>query len=171
MGMRNAVAGVAKGSDGFALRTGVPAALIGLAAVGWWWSGRVHAQMNGERMAPMPMDSTSGDMTDGAMGAMAGPMSFAAFVVAWVAMMAAMMLPAILPVVMLYARAAGRGAVAPLPFFVGGYLALWTTLAIPAYLAWRALEMPLADGRAWAGRVAGATLLVAAVWQVSPLKS
>ncbi len=171
MGMRDAVAGVAKGSDGFALRIGVPAALIGLAAVGWWWSARVAAEMTGDRMAPMPMDSMSGDMSDGAMGSMAGPMSFAAFVVAWVAMMAAMMLPAILPVVMLYARAAGRGTVAPLPFFVGGYLALWTTLAIPAYLAWRALEMPLADGQAWAGRVAGATLLVAAVWQISPLKS
>src|SRR4051794_966245 len=132
MGMRDAVAGVAKGSDGFALRIGVPAALIGLAGVGWWWSARVAADMSGDGVAPLPMDSMS-DMGD--MGSMAGPMSFAAFVVAWVAMMAAMMLPAILPVVMLYARAAGRGTVAPLPFFVGGYLALWTTLAGPAHFA------------------------------------
>ena len=58
-----------------------------------------------------------------------------------------------------------------MPFFVAGYLALWTVLALPAYLAWRELEMPLADGRAWAGRIAGATLLAAALWQVSPLKS
>jgi len=161
MGTNDAVAGVASGSDGLALRIGVPVALIGLAAVGWWWSARVAAEMTGGRMDPMA----------GGMGSMAGPMSFAAFVVAWVAMMAAMMLPAILPVVMLYARAAGRGTVAPLPFFVGGYLALWTTLAVPAYLAWRAMEMPLANGRALAGRVAGVTLLVAALWQVSPLKS
>jgi predicted metal-binding membrane protein len=169
MGLNDTDARVARqpeSGDGLALRIGVPVALIGLAGAGWWWSARVAAEMTGGRMDPM-----AGEMTDGGMDPMAGPMSFAAFVVAWVAMMAAMMLPAILPVVMLYARAAGRGTVAPLPFFVGGYLALWTALAVPAYLAWRALEMPLADGRAWAGRVAGATLLVAALWQVSPLKS
>jgi predicted metal-binding membrane protein len=168
MGMGDAVAGLAKGSDGFALRIGVPTALIGLAAVGWWWSARVAAEMSGRRMDPMAMDSMPGEMTN---GAMAGPMSFAAFLLAWLAMMAAMMLPAILPVVMLYARAAGQGTVAPLPFFVAGYLALWTALALPAYLAWRALELPMSDGRAWAGRVAGATLIVAAVWQISPMKS
>jgi predicted metal-binding membrane protein len=157
MGMSSAgigVAGPSEGGDGIALRVVVPAALIGLAGAGWLWS--VHV---------------ADDMTGGGMDPMAGPMSLGAFVVAWVAMMAAMMLPAILPVVKLYARAAAGGAVAPLPFFVGGYLALWTVLALPAYLAWRQLEMPLADGHAWAGRVAGVTLLVAALWQLSPLKS
>lgn len=156
MGMSSAGIGVAGPSargDGIALRVVVPAALIGLAGAGWLWS--VHVA-----------DDMTGGMED-----MAEPMSLGAFVVAWVAMMAAMMLPAVLPVVKLYARAAAGGAVAPLPFFVGGYLALWTVLALPAYLAWRSLEMPLADGRAWAGRVAGATLLVAALWQLSPLKS
>jgi predicted metal-binding membrane protein len=137
-----------------ALRFGVPIGLLGLAAVGWWWSAEMANEMSGAGM-----DS------------MADPMSLGAFVVAWVAMMAAMMLPAVVPVVKLYARAAARGTVAPVPFFVAGYLTLWTVVALPAYLAWRELEMPLADGRPWAGRVAGATLLVAALWQVSPLKS
>lgn len=141
------------GGDGAAWRV-ASGALLALAAVGWWWSVKV-----------------ADDMSGGAMDQMAGPMSLGAFVVAWIAMMAAMMLPAVLPVVKLYGLAAARGRVAPVPFFVAGYLALWTTLAVPAYLAWRRLEMPLADGMAWAGRVAGATLLVAAVWQVSPLKS
>lgn len=169
MGMSNAdarIAGHPESGDGLALRIGVPVVLIGLAGVGWWWSAQVAAEMTGGAMEPM-----AGERTDGGMGPMAGPMSLGAFAVAWVAMMAAMMLPAILPVVMLYARAAARGTVAPVPFFIAGYLALWTVLAVPAYLAWRALEMPLADGRAWAGQVAGATLLVAALWQVSPLKS
>lgn len=139
--------------DGVARRT-VPMVLLALAAVGWWWSVKV-----------------ADDMSGGGMDAMAGPMSLGAFVVAWLAMMAAMMLPAVLPVVKLYRLAAARGAVAPAPLFVAGYLVLWTTLALPAYVAWRALEMPLADGAAWAGRVAGATLLAAAAWQVSPMKS
>ncbi len=124
MGMSNAdarIAGHPESGDGLALRIGVPVVLIGLAGVGWWWSAQVAAEMTGGAMEPM-----AAERTDGGMGAMAGPMSLGAFAVAWVAMMAAMMLPAILPVVMLYARAAARGTVAPVPFFVAGYLALWT---------------------------------------------
>jgi len=143
------------GGDRLAVRVVVPAILIAIAGVGWWWSARVAA-----------------GMADGGMDGMAAmPMSLGAFAIAWAAMTAAMMLPAILPVVKLYARAAARRTVAPLPFFVGGYLALWTVLAVPAYFAWRPLEMAVADGRPWAGRVAGITLVVAALWQVSPLKS
>ncbi len=107
----------------------------------------------------------------GQMDGMAEAMSLGAFVIAWVAMMAAMMLPAVLPVVKLYARAAGRGTVAPVPFFVAGYLALWTVAALPAYVAWQELAMPLAEGRPWAVAIAGITLLLAGVWQLTPMKS
>jgi len=153
------IAGHPERGERRALRVGVPAVLLGLAGAGWWWSAEVADDMSG------------GAMSGGAMDHMVDPMSLGAFVVAWVAMMAAMMLPAVLPVVKLYARAAARGTVAPVPFFVAGYLGLWTVLSLPAYLAWRELEMPLADGRAWAGRVAGVTLVAAALWQVTPLKS
>src|ERR1700681_4956621 len=78
----------------------VPVALIGLAALGWLWSAR---------MSRMDMN-------------MAGALTLASFLVAWIAMMAAMMFPAIVPVVRLYARAAAQNRVAPLPFFVAGYL-------------------------------------------------
>ncbi|GAC1305249.1 MAG: hypothetical protein NVSMB16_00710 [Acidimicrobiales bacterium] len=98
-------------------------------------------------------------------------MSVGAFLVAWVAMMAAMMLPAILPVVRLYARAAARGTVAPVAVFVGGYGAVWAAIGIPAYLAWRALNGPLSDGTTTAGRIGGALLIAAALYQVSPLKT
>lgn len=144
--------------DGALMRFGVPAALLALAAIGWWWSLRMAGEMTGGMGAMDGME-------------MGSAMSFGAFAVAWVAMMAAMMLPAVLPVVRLYGRAATAGRAAPLPFFVGGYLALWIVTALPAYFAWRALEGPLASGELWAGRLAGVTLLVAAAWQLTPLKS
>jgi len=65
--------------------------------------------------------------------------------------------------------ALGRGA--PLPFFVAAYLVVWTLPAIPAYSAWRWLETPLLQGAPWAARLAGAVLVVAAVWQLTPLKA
>ena len=98
-------------------------------------------------------------------------LSLGAFIVAWLAMMTAMMFPAIAPVVKLYGRAAAFGRVAPLPFFVTGYIAVWTSIGLPAYFAWRALMDPIADARPWAGRLAGVVLLAAAVWQLTPLKS
>jgi predicted metal-binding membrane protein len=98
-------------------------------------------------------------------------MSLVAFLVAWVAMMAAMMFPAVVPVVRLYSRAAARGQVAPAAVFVGGYIALWAIVGIPAYFAWRRLNEPLMDGSAWAGRVAGVVALGAGVYQLTPLKS
>lgn len=69
-----------------------------------------------------------------------------AFVAAWVVMMAAMMLPAAAPVIALYALAARRGAVAAVPVFASGYLAVWALTALPAYAVARAVEQPLMDG-------------------------
>ena len=94
----------------------------------------------------------------------------AAFLGAWLVMMVAMMLPAAAPVVALYALAARRGAVAAVPFFVAGYLLVWALTGLPAYAVSEALAMPLMDGEAWVGRLVGATLLVAAVYQLTPLK-
>lgn len=135
----------------------ITTALLAGAVVGWWWSVRMAADMDGG------MDGMGGM-------SMAGTMSFAAYLVGWVAMMAAMMFPAIAPVVRLYARAAARGTVAPVPVFVAGYLLVWSAIGAPAYLLWRALDEPLAMGQASAGRFAGAVLVIAAVYQITPLK-
>ena len=124
----------------------MPAGLLAVAGAGWFWSAH---------MAHMGMSMSS---------------AFVPFLVAWVAMMAAMMLPAVTPVVRLYSLAAARGRVAPLPFFVGGYILVWSVPAVPAYFAWRALSDPIMMGAAWVGRLAGGALLLAAVWQLSPLK-
>lgn len=101
----------------------------------------------------------------------AGTMSFAAFLGAWVAMMAAMMLPAVLPVVRLYRRAAARGTVAPVGVFVTGYLLVWAAVGLPAFAAWDALQGPLVAGTPWAGRVAGVVAVLAAGYQLTPLKT
>jgi len=130
---------------GALLERTIPVVLLMVAAAGWWWSARMSDQ----------------DMSS---------MALASFALAWAAMMAAMMFPAIVPVVRLYGLAAARGRAAPLPFFVSGYLLVWTLVGIPAYAASQALMMPLMDGRPWAGRLAGAVMLVAATWQVTPLK-
>lgn len=74
-----------------------------------------------------------------------------------------------LPAVRLYLRASARTA-APTPFFLAGYLLVWTAVGVPAYLAWREVAPAVMDGEQWAGRLAGAALLLAAVHQLSPLK-
>jgi predicted metal-binding membrane protein len=140
---------------------GIPAALLALAAGGWWWSVRMAASM-----AQGPGDMSGMDsMTP------SDAISLVTFVVAWFAMMTAMMFPAISPVVKLYSRAAAAGRVAPLPFFVAGYIIVWTSLGIPAFFAWDALMQPIAEGRSWPAYLAGAVLLCAAAWQLTPMKA
>lgn len=139
------------------MRYGITTALLTAAALGWWWSVRMADDMRVDGMVGMNMSAESA-------------MSVVGFLGAWLAMMVAMMFPAVTPVVKLYAQASGKHRVAPLPYFVGGYLIVWTLLGVPAYFAWRALEIPLADGAAWAGRAAGGSLVAAGVWQLSPLK-
>ena len=146
--------------------TGVIVALLVVAAIGWWWA----AQSTDHTLAGDATGGMSGMDHESAGHGTATAMSFGAFVVAWVAMMAAMMMPAVAPVVGLYRRAVEAGRAAPLPVFLAGYLLVWTLPGIPAFFAWRELAGPLADGLPWAGRVAAAALLAAAVWQVTPIK-
>jgi predicted metal-binding membrane protein len=131
----------------------LPALLLGLAGLGWWWSLVGAAGM---RSDAMPMDTES-------------TISLAAFLIAWVAMMAAMMLPAVLPVVGRYARAAAGNAV-PAVVFVTGYLAVWTVVGIPAFVASTLLN-PVMHSCPWVGRVAGAVALVAGLHQLSSFKA
>ncbi len=131
----------------------LPAVLLGLAGIGWWWSVISAQGMRGDAMA---MDTQS-------------TMSLAAFLIAWVAMMAAMMLPGVLPVVGRYARAAAGNAV-PAIVFVAGYLAVWSVVGLPAFVASTRLN-PVMHTYPWVGRVAGAVALVAGVHQLSPFKT
>jgi predicted metal-binding membrane protein len=83
--------------------------------------------------------------------------SFGAFIAVWVAMMAAMMLPGAAPAVL---RRTHTGGVRAMPLFVGSYLAMWTLAGVAVFAAYRP-HGTLA---------AGAVVIAAAVYEVTPLK-
>src|SRR5262245_19927203 len=88
-------------------------------------------------------------------------------------MMGAMMLPSIAPTVALYSRMTRtRSPLSPL-CFTAGYLVTWTAAGLFALSLAAAGDRLAGDVLAWdrAGRwVAAATLLVAAVYELTPLK-
>jgi predicted metal-binding membrane protein len=134
-------------------RLGLVALLFALAALGWWWTAR---QME---------DMDEGPWTDlGTLGWFLG---------VWVVMMAAMMLPSISPTVALYSRMTKeRSRLSPL-FFTAGYLLTWAGAGVAAFaVAWAGGRLA-GDVFSWdrAGRwIAGTTLVVAAVYELTPLK-
>jgi predicted metal-binding membrane protein len=128
-------------------RLGLVALLFAIAGVGWWWTA--------ERMQ---------GMNDGPWTAL-GTLGW--FLGVWIVMMAAMMFPSLAPTAALYSRMA-KDRVAPL-FFTAGYLVTWAAAGALAFAIAQVGEEVLAWERAgqW---VAGATLLVAAVYELTPLK-
>ena len=83
--------------------------------------------------------------------------SFGFFIAVWAAMMAAMMLPGAAPAVLRRAQAGGVRAV---PLFVGSYLAVWALAGVAVYGVYRP-HGTLA---------AGAVVIAAALYEVTPLK-
>lgn len=135
-------------------RIGLVALLFALAGVGWWWT--VH-QMRGMDAGPWTGLGTLGW-----------------FLGVWVVMMAAMMFPSVAPTVALYSRLSRvRSRLAPL-LFTGGYLLTWGGAGFLAFAIAVAGRQIAGDVFAWghAGRwLAGSTLLVAAVYELTPLKN
>jgi predicted metal-binding membrane protein len=134
-------------------RLGLIALLLALAAVGWWST----------------VDEMQG--MDGGPWTQLGALGW--FVGIWVVMMAAMMFPSVAPTVALYSRMTkSRSPVAPL-LFTSGYLVAWTSVGVLAFAVATAGGRISGDLLAWdrAGRwIAGATLIVAAVYELTPLK-
>jgi len=86
-------------------------------------------------------------------------------------MMAAMMFPSVSPTVALYARMS-RSRVLPVAFTTG-YLATWAAVGVVAFLVALAATNIAQGTLAWdnAGQsIAGVTLLVAAAYELTPLK-
>ena len=134
-------------------RLGLIALLIAVAAIGWWWTA--------ERMSGMDHGPWSGL---GTLGWFAG---------VWVVMMAAMMFPSVAPTVALYSRMVGERSRLWRLLFAGGYLVTWTSVGVAAYALAATGSALFGDVLAWdeAGRwVAGGTLIVAAVYELTPLK-
>jgi predicted metal-binding membrane protein len=134
-------------------RYGLVALLFLLAALGWWW--------------------TAGEMQDMDGGPWTELGTFAWFVGVWIVMMAAMMFPSVSPTVALYSKLTkSRSPASPL-LFTAGYLVAWSGVGAAAFLVAAAGDRVPGDALAWdrAGRwVAGTTLLVAAAYELTPLK-
>jgi predicted metal-binding membrane protein len=129
------------------------AVLLGLAALSWWWTI--------DRMEGMD----NGPWTDlGTLGWFLG---------VWIVMMAAMMLPSAIPAVALYTRLARDRTAVAAALFVSGYLAVWAAAGLVAF-GMAGAGGHLADGVLdWSrgGRwLAGAALLCAAAYQLTPFK-
>src|ERR1700738_3949156 len=144
-------------------RAALPVPLVALGLLGWTFTVRQAHDMSG-------MITGLGQVGTHMANDMAAP----AFMVMWLGMMVAMMLPAIGPVVLaqrLLVRARGEGALTSVAF-VAGYLVVWLLIGLGpllAFLAFRDLPME-AQSSPWLRIVAGAVLVVAGVYQVTPLK-
>src|SRR5262245_11203364 len=90
----------------------------------------------------------------------------------WVAMMVAMMFPAAAPMVLLYGRMRQHDPTS-VTLFTAAYIALWFAFGAVAYLLSAAVE-DAASRSEWVamnwGRVGGALLVLAGVYQLTPLK-
>jgi predicted metal-binding membrane protein len=146
-------AGLAPAFSAARARFGLVAGLFVLAGIGWWWTL--------DRMRGMDEGPWTG------LGALGW------FLATWVVMMAAMMFPSVAPTVALYSRMTReRSPLSPL-LFAAGYLVTWGAVGALAFAIGLAGGSIAGDVLAWdrAGRwVAAATLLVAAAYELTPLK-
>ena len=145
--------GLAPALSAVRARLGLVALLFVLAGFGWWWTA---GQMRG-------MDN----------GPWTGLGTLGWFLTVWVVMMAAMMFPSVAPTVALYSRMTReRSPLSPLLFAVG-YLVTWAGAGVIAFSIAAAVNSTSSDLLAWdgAGRwIAGGTLVVAAMYELTPLK-
>jgi predicted metal-binding membrane protein len=135
-------------------RWGLVAVLFLVAAISWVWTVR---EMQGMDAGPWT--------SLGSLGWFLG---------IWVVMMTAMMFPTVAPTIALYAKMTKeRSALLPW-LFAAGYLLVWAGAGLVAYVLGRLAISLFGDALAWdnAGRaIAGATLIVAAVYELTPLKN
>jgi predicted metal-binding membrane protein len=135
-------------------RLGLVAALFAVAVLAWVWTAH---EMHGMDAGPWTALGSRGW-----------------FLGIWVVMMAAMMLPSVAPTVSLYTRMT-RERSRLLPWcFTGGYLLTWAAAGFAAHLLGLAASSLAGGALAWdrAGHaLAGTTLLVAAGYELTPLKN
>lgn len=138
-----------------------------------------------DAMPGMAMDASAsdqlGEMAASGMSAMGWSWeAFVAFLFAWAVMMAAMMFPAAAPMLLFFhkvaSQRAGQGrAFVPTWIFTTGYLLVWTGIGAATWLLIRVvsdLAARLADAsrETWAPLALGIVLIVAGLYQFTPLK-
>lgn len=135
--------------------------LVAVAVLAW-------ATMVGVSRSPAAMSMMPGQ---------ASPVAALLFASMWLMMMTAMMLPAITPVVLLFRtvqrRRTTEGGV-PTGIFVGGYLGVWVVAGLgadSAYAGAQALGARFTAGPSLVPYVGGAILVLAGVYQMTPLKN
>jgi predicted metal-binding membrane protein len=153
------------------------ALLVALACL-WLWRDHLAMARWDESMVAMGMKDM--EMEGGPMATSSAPAAYlvAAFVM-WLIMMVAMMLPSAAPMILLYGKLA-RGArqqggvFASTTVFASFYLAVWAGFsAVAALIQWVLVrwgvlsDMGLAFGDR---RIAGALLIAAGLYQLTPLK-
>ena len=140
---------------------GLVGLLLAIALIGWF--------LTDGRMAGM----------DAGPGTDPGTLGF--YVSTWVVMMAAMMFPSMAPMVVAFARIQRRrrelgkasSGPAALVLFVGGYLVAWCLFGLMAYGMLKLVRSLSIDVLSWdrAGPyLAGAVIVAAAVYQLTPMK-
>jgi predicted metal-binding membrane protein len=107
----------------------------------------------------------------------AGPLPLEAtlFSLGWVLMIVAMMLPSSVPLVLTFRALVGRRASPGIlvALLLLGYLAIWTAFGLGAWLLDRGIHAGV-DAVPWLAEhpqvIIGSTLLVAGLWQFSPIR-
>ena len=142
-----------------AVQVGLVFGLILLAAIAW--------AITGDRM----------DGMDAGPGTDLGGLGF--WVTAWVVMMAAMMFPSIAPMVVMHARLEegnrreGESTAGTTALFIGGYLVTWAAAGLVGYAifeAGRALDIGFLSWDRGGPYVAGAVIVLAGIYQLTPMK-
>jgi len=149
-----------------AQRRALLAVLLSLSAIGWY---AVVRQATADSMA---MDGMATDQQPDFTAGMPAPL----FLAMWVAMMIAMMFPASAPMILAYARSQshrrerGRPAVSS-SWFVAPYVAVWLAFGLAAFgLAAAANSMAADIGPDVVSRAAGGLLVLAGIYQLTPIK-
>jgi predicted metal-binding membrane protein len=155
--------------------------LVALSAltVGAWTLTLYYAL---DMSAPVDVVLADDGMAGMAMAGMpAGGWSFAAattFVALWTVMMGAMMLPAAAPMILIFAsaqmRRVGEAAI-PTWIFIAGYLLVWLAAGVVVYALVQigsdiAAQLASVERTLWAPFALGATLVVAGLYQFTPIK-
>ena len=146
-------AGLAPAYAAARARLGLVVLLFVFAGVGWWW--------------------TINEMRGMYAGPWSGLGSLGWFIGVWVVMMGAMMLPAVAPTVALYARMTRRRSPTWPLLFTIGYLLDWAVAGLLTFGVGKLIGWAAGSSVTWdrAGQdLAGATVIAAAIYQLTPLK-